>query len=761
MPSHIDPVCGMTVDPATAAAFTVHDGVTYYFCNPHCLHKFQADPKRYLSGSAPLEMMPSPSAPQPGVEYYCPMDPDVVSDRPGPCPKCGMALEPRGGMAHEGPDPELAEMTRRFWIGLLFGVPLFLLVMGEMFFEWDLLPRWASLRIQFFLATPVVLYSGAPFFARAWTSIRNFSPNMFTLIALGVGAAYLYSVAAVYFPGLFPAGFHAHHGMIEPYFESAATIVILVLLGQVLEGKARRATSSAIRQLAGLAPKTARIVLPDGRENDLPLELIQVGDIVRIRPGEKIPVDGAVTQGASAVDEALLSGEPTPVVKESGGRVIAGSLNGTGSLLVRTERVGNETFLAQMISLVAEAQRSRAPIQRLVDQVSRIFVPGVLTVSVMTFVAWSLWGGDAALAKGFVNAVAVLIIACPCALGLATPLAITVGIGRGAKEGILVKNAEALEKFCEADTLVLDKTGTLTEGTPSVQLVEGMGGVAQDDVLRLAASLERGSEHPLAAALVKAAADKHLPVGDAHDFQAIPGQGVRGLIDGSTYLLGSPRFLREHGIDITAREQQIEKLRQQGQTVLLLAKEGELIGLVGVADPMRPTTADAVRQLQAEGLRLVMLTGDSRAAAEAVARQIGIDDARAEMLPAEKLAAIRQLQAEGRVVAMAGDGVNDAPALAQAHVGIALGAGADVALASAAITLVRSDLRVLARARALSRGTVRTIRQNLVLAFLYNALSIPFAAIGLVNPMWASAAMSLSSLSVVGNSLRLSAQKPL
>jgi P-type Cu+ transporter len=745
----------MTVDPATAAASTVHDGVTYHFCSPNCLKKFQADPKRYLSGSAPLEMMPAPSAPQPGVEYVCPMHPEVVSDRPGPCPKCGMALEPRGVVAEEGPDPELADMTRRFWIGLLFGAPLFLLVMGEMFLPWELLPRWASLRIQFFLATPVVLYSGAPFFSRAWTSVRNVSPNMFTLIALGVGAAYLYSVAAVYFPDVFPSGFQTHHRTIEPYFESAATIVILVLLGQVLEGKARRATTSAIRQLAGLASKTARIVLPDGRENDLPLELIQVGDMVRIRPGEKIPVDGAVTQGASAVDEALLSGEPIPVAKESGDRVVAGSLNGTGSLLVRTERVGNETFLAQMIALVAEAQRSRAPIQRLVDQVSRIFVPAVLTVSLITFFAWSLWGGEAALAKGFVNAVAVLIIACPCALGLATPLAITVGIGRGAKDGILVKNAEALEKFCEADTLVLDKTGTLTEGKPRVQQAEGMGGLAADEVLRLAASLERGSEHPLAAALVHAADEKNISLYEAHDFQAVPGQGVRGLIDGSTYLLGSPRFLREHSTDIAAAEPRVEALRHEGQTVLLLGKEGQLIGLVSVADPLRPTAADAVRQLQVEGLRLVMLTGDSRATAEAVARQIGITDVRAEMLPAEKLAAIRQLQAEGRIVAMAGDGVNDAPALAQAHIGIALGAGADVALASAAITLVRSDLRVLARARALSRGTVHTIRQNLVLAFLYNALSIPFAALGLVNPMWASAAMSLSSLSVVGNSLRL------
>ncbi len=753
MPSAIDPVCGMTVDPATAAGSSVRDGVTYYFCNPHCLEKFQGDPQRYLTSKEQVPV--KPQAGVGGVEYFCPMDPDVVSDRPGPCPKCGMALEPRGLVADEATDPDLADMIWRFWFGLLFAVPLFVLTMGEMLLSHHLLPHRWNLTIQFALASPVVLYSGKPFFTRAIASVRNRSLNMFTLIGLGVGAAYGYSVFASIAPIWFSAGFSKLYYPIEPYFESAATIVVLVLLGQVLEGKARRATSSAIRKLAGLAPKSARVVQLDGRELDVPLEMIRVGDVVRIRPGEKIPVDGAATQGTSAVDEALLTGEPIPVAKEPGSRVVAGSLNGTGSLLVRTDRVGNETFLAQMIALVSEAQRSRAPIQRLVDQVSRVFVPAVLSMSIITFFAWGMWGGEAALAKGFNHAVAVLIIACPCALGLATPLALTVGIGRGAQAGILVKNAEALEKFCQADTLVLDKTGTLTEGKPRVQQVEGFAGHQVDEVLRLSAALERGSEHPLAAALVQAATEKNLTLPEVHDFAAIPGQGVRGLIDGSTLLLGSPRFLQTHGIDIDGVGSRTEELREQGDTVLLLAREGQLAGLVSVADPVRPTTAEAIRQLRADGLRVVMLTGDSRATAQAVAKQLDIDDVRAEMLPAEKLTAIRQLQAEGHMVAMAGDGINDAPALAQADVGIALGAGADVALASAAITLVRSDLRVLAQARALSRATVRTIRQNLALAFLYNALSIPFAALGLVNPMWAGAAMSLSSLSVVGNSLRL------
>lgn len=758
MPPAIDPVCGMTVDPASAAASTVHDGTTYYFCNPHCLQKFHADPNRYVAarGLAKSASLTSakPQAPTGPVEYYCPMDPDVVSDRPGHCPKCGMALEPRGVVAEEGPDPELADMTRRFWVGLALGLPLLVLAMGPML-SWEPLPAWANLRVQFLLATAVMVYCAAPFFVRAWDSIRNHSPNMFTLIGIGVGAAYAYSVVAVYFPTVFPAGFQSHHGAVDPYFESAATIVVLVLLGQVLEGKARRATTSAIRALAGLAPKTARVVRPDGAEDDVPLEMIRIGDVVRIRPGEKISVDGTVTQGTSAIDEALLTGEPIPVPKEPGSRVVAGSLNGSGSLLVRTDRIGNETFLAQMIALVAEAQRSRAPIQRLVDQVSRIFVPAVLTVAVMTFIAWSLWGGEAPLAKGFVNAIAVLIIACPCALGLATPLAITVGLGRGARAGILVKNAEALEKLCRADTIVLDKTGTLTEGKPRVQEVEALADLTADEVLRLAAGLERGSEHPLAAALLQAAAEKQLALPEAHDFQAIAGQGVRGLIDGSTLLLGSPRFLQNHGVDVAAAEARIDELRMQGQTVLLLAQEGRLIGLISVADPVRATSAEAIRRLRDDGMRVVMLTGDSLATAQAVAYQLGIDDVRAEMLPAQKLEVLRQLQAAGHTVAMAGDGINDAPALAAADVGIALGAGADVALASAAVTLVRSDLRVVAEARVLSRAAVRTIRQNLVLAFLYNTLSIPFAALGLVNPMWAGAAMSLSSLSVVTNSLRL------
>jgi Cu+-exporting ATPase len=674
------------------------------------------------------------------------MDPEVVATEPGPCPKCGMALEPRTLLLEEGPNPELADMSRRFWLGLALGLPVFVLAMGHMLLGRPLLPSHAvSEWVQAALTTAVVWYCGWPFFQRAWASVVNRSPNMFTLIALGVGAAYAYSVVAVVRGG-------------EGYFESAAAIVVLVLLGQVLELRARGQTTGAIRRLLGLAPKTARLHLPDGREQDVPLELVQPGDVLRVRPGEKVPVDGVVAEGRSAVDESLVTGEPLPVEKEPGARLIGGTLNGTGSLLLRAERVGADTLLARIVRLVSEAQRSRAPVQRLVDQVARYFVPAVLAAAALTFAGWAWWAGEAGPRPGLLNAVAVLIIACPCALGLATPMAIMVGTGRGAELGILVKDAEALETLHRADTLVLDKTGTLTEGKPRLVTVEPVGGLSAEELLRLAAGLERGSEHPLAGAVVKGAEERGLQPARADEFRALPGKGVAGTVEGKALLLGTPALLREQGVEVEPLAARVEALRGQGQTVLLLAVDGRAAGLLGVADPVRASTPEALRDLRAEGLRLVMLTGDSRTTAEAVARQLGIDEVHAEVLPQDKHAVVRRLREQGRVVAMVGDGVNDAPALAAAQVGVAMGSGADVALESAGVTLVRSDLRALVQARRLSRATMRNIRQNLFLAFVYNTLSIPLAALGLLTPVLASAAMSLSSLSVVGNALRLRRQ---
>jgi P-type Cu+ transporter len=754
----IDPVCGMTVHPETAAASTVYEGKPYYFCHPGCLRKFQADPRRYLEppsptppptggGGAGVGGVPPPEAP-PGtkVEYVCPMDPEVVATEPGACPKCGMALEPRMLLREDVPNPELADMTRRFWLGLALGLPVFVLAMGHMLLRRPLLPSHAlSDALQAVLTTAVVWYCGWPFFQRAWASVVNRSPNMFTLIALGVGAAYAYSLAAVLQGG-------------EGYFESAAAIVVLVLLGQVLELRARGQTTGAIRRLLGLAPKTARLHLPDGREEDVPLELVQPGDVLRVRPGEKVPVDGVVTEGRSAVDESMVTGEPLPVEKGPGARLIGATLNGTGSLLMRAERVGADTLLARIVRLVSEAQRSRAPVQRLVDRVARYFVPAVLAVAALTFAAWLWWGGEAGLRPGLLNAVAVLIIACPCALGLATPMAIMVGTGRGAELGILIKDAAALETLQRADTLVLDKTGTLTEGKPRLVTVEPAEGHSAEELLRLAAGLERGSEHPLAAAVLRGAEERAVQPARAEDFRSLPGKGVAGTVEGKAVLLGTPALLRENGIEAAALIPRVEALRREGQTVLLLAADGRLAGLLGVADPVRPSTPEALRALRGEGLRLVMLTGDSRATAEAVARQLGIDEVHAEVLPQDKHAVVRRLRDEGRVVAMVGDGINDAPALAAAQVGIAMGSGTDVAMESAGVTLVRSDLRALVQARRLSRATLRNIRQNLFLAFVYNTLSIPLAAVGLLTPVLASAAMSLSSLSVVGNSLRLRRQ---
>lgn len=698
------------------------------------------------------------------LEYSCPMHPEVVSDHPGNCPKCGMALEPRTVTAEEGPNPEYIDMRRRFWIGAALTVPVFVIAMSEMlpgkplhFIDMKLL-NW----VQLALATPVVLWCGWPFFERAWASVIHRSPNMFTLIALGVGAAYLYSLAAAVTPWLFPKGFRTNMGAVEAYFDTAAVVTVLILLGQVLELRARSQTSGAIRRLLSLAPKTARVVRPDGREEDVPLDQVRVGELLRVRPGEKTPVDGAVTDGRSSVDESMISGEPMPVEKEPGAKVSAGTINGTGSLLVRADRVGSDTLLAQIVHMVAEAQRSRAPIERLVNVVSRYFVPAVLLVSVLTFIIWAAWGEEPRLAHALVNAVSVLIIACPCALGLATPLSIMVGMGRGAESGVLFKDAEALEILYKADTLVVDKTGTLTEGKPRLAVVEATGEFTPDELLRLAASLERGSEHPLAAAIVQGAENRGVRLVDAEGFQSVTGKGVLGKVEGRRVLLGNVQLLNDERIAGDLMQARMEELRREGQTVMLVAMDGRFAGLVGVADPIRSSTPEAIRLLHDGGLRIIMLTGDSRTTAEAVARRLEIDEVIAEVLPQQKMAAVKRLQEQGHIVAMAGDGINDAPALAQADIGIAMGTGTDVAMESAGVALVQGDLRGIARARRLSRATMANIRQNLFLAFIYNVLSVPVAAgilhpfFGiLISPIWASAAMSLSSLSVVGNSLRL------
>jgi Cu+-exporting ATPase len=792
--SQTDPVCGMTVDPAAARASAVHQGRTYYFCCPSCRQKFEADPQRYLGGPAPappsraaatawtcpmdpevrqdhpgacpkcgMALEPAePLGPATKVEYTCPMHPEVVQDYPGSCPKCGMALEPRTVTVEEPPNPELADMSHRFWVGVVLGLPVFLLAMADMLPGQPLHPFLRTLNwVQLVLATPVVLWCGWPFFARAWTSVVHQSPNMFTLIALGVGAAYLYSLAATVAPEVFPEGFRMAGG-VETYFDTAAVVTGLVLLGQVLEVRARSRTSGAIRKLLGLAPKTARIVRADGREEDIRLEQVRPGDLLRVRPGERVPVDGTVTEGRSSVDESMISGEPIPVEKEPEARVVAGTVNGTGGLLMRADKVGADTLLAQIVRMVTEAQRSRAPIERLVNRVSYYFVPAVLAIAAATFIAWGAWGPPPSWAHALVNAVAVLIIACPCALGLATPMAIMVGTGRGAESGVLFKNAEVLEVLGKADTLVVDKTGTLTEGKPRLAAVEPAAGFTADELLRLAAGLERGSEHPLAAAIVGGAEARGLQPPLARNFQSVTGKGVMGEVEGRKVVLGNAALLAERGVDAGPLEERLAALRGEGQTALLAAVDGRFAGLLAVADPVRASTPEAIRLLHGDGLRILMLTGDSQATAQAVARRLGIDEVIAEVLPPQKHEVIRRLQHEGHVVAMAGDGINDAPALAQADVGIALGTGTDVAIESAGVTLVRGDLRGIARARRLSRATLRNIRQNLFLAFVYNALAIPVAAgvlypfVGLrINPMWASAAMSLSSLSVVANALRL------
>ncbi|GIW80968.1 MAG: copper-translocating P-type ATPase [Gemmatales bacterium] len=697
------------------------------------------------------------------TEYVCPMHPEVVREHPDSCPKCGMALEPRTAAFEEEPNPEYQDMKRRFWFSAALTLPIFLIAMGNMLLPGQPLQSYvATLNwVQLFLATPVVFWCGWPFFERAWISLRVASPNMFTLIAIGVGAAYWYSFFATLMPHRFPAGF-ANGGVVEPYFDTAAMVTMLVLLGQVLELRARGETSSAIRKLLGLAPKTARLVRSDGSEEDIPIERVRVGDRLRIRPGEKIPVDGQVVEGKSTVDESMLTGEPIPVEKEPGARLIGGSVNGSGTLVMQAERVGSDMLLAQIVHMVSEAQRSRAPIQRIADQVAYYFVPAVIVTSLASFIVWSLSASEAPMAKGLVSAVSVLIIACPCALGLATPLAIMVGAGKGAECGVLFKNAETLEMMERIDTLVVDKTGTLTEGKPVLATVSTCGSISEEELLRLAASLERASEHPLAAAIVKGAAERNIPLVGVEEFQSLTGKGVVGTVDGKRVLIGNALFFREHELDVSALADEAERLRQDGQTVVLVAVDHALAGILGVADPIRSSTFEAVRQLHEEGLRLIMLTGDSRTSAEAVARKLGIDEVIAEVLPDQKGDVIKKLQKDGRRVAMAGDGINDAPALAQADVGIALGTGTDIAIESAGMTLVHGDLRAIVRARKLSRGVMKTIRQNLFLAFVYNLLGVPVAAGALypffgilLSPIIASIAMSCSSLSVVGNSLRL------
>jgi Cu+-exporting ATPase len=750
-----DPVCHMKVIPARAAGRYEYKGATYYFCNPGCLAKFRQEPERYL---APRGAESGSST----AEYTCPMDPEVRQIGPGACPKCGMALEPATfalaaakveytcPMHPEEVNPELAAMRRRFLISAALTVPVLVIAMAAMW-----IPGAMAAWIQFALATPVVVWGGLPFFERGGRSIINRSPNMFTLISIGTGAAYLFSVASLVAPGIFPASFRGPNGELPLYFEAAAIITTLVLLGQVLELRARGQTSSAIRGLLGLAPPTARLIR-DEAEEDVPLDRVNPGDRLRVRPGERVPVDGVVIEGSSSVDESMITGEPIPVEKVAGSRVTGGTVNGTGGFVMRAERVGSETLLAQIVRMVSEAQRSRAPIQRLADVVSGFFVPIVVAIAGLTAVVWALAGPEPRMAHALVNAVAVLIIACPCALGLATPMAVMVGTGRGATAGVLIKNAEALEVLEKVDTLVVDKTGTLTEGKPRVISAE------DDEVLRLAASLERGSEHPLAGAIAAGAAARGLALSEAAGFRSITGKGVTGVVDGKEVALGNAALFEELGIDISPLETKAAELRRSGQTVMFAAVDGRPAGLIGVADAVKPSTAEAIRLLHEEGLRIVMLTGDSRTTAEAVARQLGIDEVRAEVLPDQKAAVVKELEEQGRTVAMAGDGLNDAPALAQAAVGIAMGTGTDVAMESAGVTLVKGDLRGIVRARRLSRGTMRNIRQNLFFAFFYNMLGVPLAAgvlypfFGLLlSPVIASAAMTFSSVSVISNALRL------
>lgn len=822
-----DPVCNMDVVPATARGSAEYKGKTYYFCSQGCVNKFNADPEKYLAprppasqivqiGGLPMSgratsthnaghthadhahhssassgkgqvtyvcpMDPEVRESKPGacpkcgmalepetVEYTCPMHPEIIRDQPGHCPICGMALEPRiTAGVHEEDDSELRSMQVRFWVGVVLSIPLLALSMGGMAegSPFHKLPQGLMEWLQFALATPVVVWGGFPFFMRGWASLINRHLNMFTLIAMGTGTAYLYSVIATLAPGIFPASFISHGGRPEVYFESAAIIVTLVLLGQVLELRARRQTSSAIKALLDLNPKTARRLRTDGSDEEIPLDQIHRGDRLRVRPGDRIPVDGTLEEGSSAVDESMITGESMPVEKTSGAKVVGGTVNQTGSFIMRAEKLGSETLLAQIVRMVAEAQRSRAPIQSLADKVSGYFVPAVLLVAVLTFIGWAVWGPEPRFAHGLVNAVAVLIIACPCALGLATPMAVMVGTGRGAHAGVLVRNAEALEIMEKVDTLVFDKTGTLTEGKPRLTQVVAANGVSEHDLLRLVASLERSSEHPLAAAIVKAASEQKLQLSEVTDFNSATGLGVSGKVEGHTVAVGSSAFLDSKKISAYDLMSRAEELRQQGQTVMLAAIDSKAAGLLAVADPVKNSAAETIRALKAAGLQLVMLTGDNRATAAAIAKQLGLERFEAEVLPEQKSAIVNQLQDEGHIVAMAGDGVNDAPALAKADVGIAMGTGTDVAMESGDITLIKGDLSALLRARNLSKAAMRNIRQNLFFAFIYNLLGVPIAAgvlypfTGLLlQPIFAAAAMSFSSVSVIANALRLRSVK--
>jgi Cu+-exporting ATPase len=767
----LDPVCGMEINREDAVGSYVHEGKEYFFCNPSCLEKFRADPNQYLSsGVGASGARPGPNAVRPygaaaTAIYTCPMHPEVVRDGPGTCPICGMALERRTVAEAEEANPELVLMTRRFWVCLALTLPVFLLAMSDMIpgqpLQHAFSARLLSLA-QFALASPVVLWGGWPFFERGWASLVNRHLNMFTLIALGTGTAYVYSLAAVLIPGSFPESLRGAGGEVPVYFEASAVITTLVLLGQVLELRARAQTSSAIRGLLGLAPKTARVVRDDGSEEDVPLERLAVGDRVRVRPGEKVATDGVIVEGSSSIDESLVTGEPIPVEKQTGDRVTGGTVNGSGSFLMRAERVGSDTLLARIVRLVSEAQRSRAPIQRLADVVSSHFVPAVVLIAVLTFVIWATVGPQPRFAYALVNAVAVLIIACPCALGLATPMSIMVGTGRGAQAGVLIKNAEALEVLEKVDTLVVDKTGTLTEGKPRLASVHPQPGWDVAEVLRLAATLERGSEHPLAAAIVAGALERELALGEAREFRSLSGEGVTGEVEGKSVALGNHRLFERLKTGLTALDAKAGELRAEGQTVVFVAVDGVACGLLAVTDPIKATAPEALRALQQDGIRIVMLTGDARRTAMAVARELGIDEVEGEVLPEAKGKVIQRLQAEGRVVAMAGDGVNDAPSLALAQVGIAMGTGTDVAIESAGIILVKGDLRGIVRARRLSKGTMRNIRQNLFFALAYNSLGVPLAAgvlyplLGLLlSPMVAAAAMTFSSVSVISNALRL------
>lgn len=796
-PEQIDPVCGMTVDPASAAGSHQHEGKTYYFCNPSCLERFKAEPTKFLGDAKASESLAAGSdqveyvcpmdpeihqrgpgscpkcgmalepamytLPSAHTEYTCPMHPEIVRSEPGACPICGMALEPRE-ITGEEVNHELIDMTRRFWVSLAFTAPLLALMVSEFFPSMPLqnllgatLVSW----IQFAMAAPVVVWAGWPFFDRGWVSIRNRSLNMFTLIAIGTGAAFGYSLIALLFPSAIPESFYSH-GVVPVYFEPAAVIITLVLLGQVLELRARSQTSSAIKGLLGMAPKTARILREGGSEEDVSLDKVAIGDRLRVRPGEKVPVDGIVLEGKSAIDESMITGEPMPVEKETGGKVTGGTVNGTGGFVMRAERVGSDTMLSQIVRMVSEAQRTRAPIQRLADQVSSWFAPAVLVIALATFLGWSFFGPEPRMAHGLINAVAVLIIACPCALGLATPMSIMVGTGRGAQAGVLIRKAEALEAFEKVDRLVVDKTGTLTEGKPKLVAVIPSADQDETELLHAAASLERGSEHPLAQAILRGAEERGIKPSNVEGFTSITGKGIGGTLNGKKILIGNAVLLDSSGVGHADLDVRADGLRKEGQTVMLVAIDGKAAGLLCVADPIKTTASEALVALRKAGIQVAMLTGDSRATAEAVARQLGIDEVHAEVLPDQKANIVKELQAGGHRVAMAGDGVNDAPGLAQADVGIAMGTGTDIAMESAGVTLLKGDLRGIVRARHLSEATMKNIRQNLFFAFIYNCLGVPVAAgilypfFGiLLSPMIASAAMTFSSVSVIANALRL------